>query len=190
MNGIDQKRVEAQKKIREAYGTVAIFKRRARFYRNGQRAITFLGIALPVLVGGVVLSFSNYPQLLPLILPVVGIAGVAQLILSVWSVVNKWDDAYENSIKALDRNAELQFKWEGLAAASAEELAAGYEHVRWETAQQATADEKQNVTAEERRRGMRAALFKFQTPCAICQRVPASPKPSLSDPSCDCCGNF
>lgn len=182
----DEKRIEAQKKIREAYGTSQIFRHRANFYRVGQRLLTFLGIAVPVLIGGVVLSFNNYKDLLPILLPIVGVVGVTQLVLSVWSLVNKWDDAYEYSVKSQDRNAELEFNWQTLADSSTADIDARYEPLRLANAQQAQADDQQNVTLKERRRAMRATLFKFQTACAVCKQVPTSMKPS----ACDCCGNF
>ena len=143
-----------------------------------------------MLVGGVVLSFSNYPALLPYVLPVVGIATVAQLVLSVWALVNKWDNAYQESVSANNQNAELQAEWEGVINAPADNIGPEYERVRRQHLKQAQRDEQQNVSDKERRRGMRAALFKFQTACAVCKRVPSSRKFEQTDMSCDCCGNF
>ena len=179
-------RGEAQKKKREAYGTSQIFRNRANFYRMGQRWLTFLGIAVPVLVGGVVLSFSNYTGLLPFLLPIVGIVSVTQLVLSVWALVNKWDDSYEYSVKSQDRNAELEFNWQTIAELPDGEIELHYESLRLANAQQAQEDDRQNVSQKERRRAMLATLFKYQTACAVCKKVPKSIKPS----NCDCCGNF
>ncbi len=109
--------------------------------------------------GGVVVSFSNYAKLLPFLLPTLGVVTVGQLVVSVWSLVSKWDDAYVYSLKSQDRNSELQFHWQSLTDNVPPDFDNLFDKLSAEDSTQARADEKWAVSGKERRKGMHAALF-------------------------------
>ena len=67
-----------------AYGTSRIFDRRCQKFRQGRNAITFLGIAVPLTVGSLILSFGAKPELMPILVWLAGLVGTIQLVLSAW----------------------------------------------------------------------------------------------------------
>lgn len=187
---------EIKIKIREAYGTEQLFKRRADILRRLLRLVAFFGILGPVVIGAVVTSFSNYQSLMPILIPIAGAVGIAQLVVTLWSLVNKWDDSYAYALRSQDGNADLLRKWEALgktlvsapSQASAPAFIDSYNRVSEIQAEQSKEDKKQGVTDKETRRGMREALFKFRQKCLVCCIMPTSRKAGPS--KCNCCGNF
>lgn len=73
-----------------SFGTAKLFERRAKTYRRNRNLITFLGLAVPMVIGGTVLSFSTGSEALKVIMiPVAGILTVLQLIISLWALVSR-----------------------------------------------------------------------------------------------------
>jgi mobilome CxxCx(11)CxxC protein len=97
-----------------AYGTSRLFERRAQSLNKGRRAITFLGIAVPLVVGSTVAAFGTQSSLLPYLLGLAGIVGAVQLVLSAWSIVARWDERYAYSVAATQANTRLYNACDGL----------------------------------------------------------------------------
>lgn len=74
-----------------AYQTYYLFRTR-RLEKSGLKALTFLGIAVPLLAGGLIqlLYVGKTPS--PYLLIGSGAAGLALAILSLWAVVDRWDE--------------------------------------------------------------------------------------------------
>jgi len=169
-----------------AYGTYRIFEQRALGLRWKRNAITFLGILVPVVVGSLILSFGTMPKILPYILALAGIVGTVQLVMSVWSLVARWDEQHSYATSAMLANTRLFNSWEKLANSAPNISPQMHAELEAEDGRQEQADLAQHITPKEKRFAMRASLQHMGLPCATCGIKPTSMEPS----SCDICGNF
>ncbi|MCV6072033.1 hypothetical protein OFP26_41305, partial [Escherichia coli] len=69
--------------------------------------LTFLGIVMPITVGGVYLAFSKSTELIEWTVTLAGVIGVFQLGLSTWALVSGWDNKYESAIKSMQGNVSI-----------------------------------------------------------------------------------
>lgn len=169
-----------------AYGTSRIFGRRAQSLGKKRNAITFLGIAVPLTVGSLILSFGTMPNFLPVLAWLAGAIGTAQLILSTWSIVARWDEQYSYAITAMLANTRLYNAWERLSKSQSPNLTELVSDTDTEDQRQEQSDLTQHISEKEKRFAMRASLYYMGLACAVCKIKPASMKPS----NCDTCGNF
>jgi len=112
-----------------------------------------------------------------------------QFMLSLLSVVFKWEEHNSYSNEAAYHHAELSFNYTNLAntpPATEHELRSAFERLGMLHMTRAAQDLKQSITNREDRRGMRAALREFQRKCVGCGVVPLS----LVSTKCDVCGKF
>lgn len=172
-----------------AYGTAWIFEQRAKRSRLLLRLLDFLGIAVPVTVGGIILSFGTTPNYLPYIITAAGVLSIVQLVMSVWSLVARWEDALVYAEQSISSNHRLSREYESLGKNPPPELPdLRLRHTLLEKENQLRSelDNKQGLTEKEKRAGLRAGLRQFQRRCVACGQIPQSMKPS----DCDVCGNF
>jgi mobilome CxxCx(11)CxxC protein len=146
--------------------------------------ITYLGILVPLLVGGMALSFDT--KWLAFVVVPAGILSCFQLALSAWSLVAKWDDKHAYSLSSVKAQTRLFNSWDGLAKRPPSDLDARVRELDTEDQRQEQSDLTQNIQPEEKRYAMRAALYHFGSACVRCKQVPSSMKSS----NCDTCGNF
>lgn len=168
------------------FGTAYIFEQRQHKFRKYLRGITFLGIAVPLSVGGVVGSFGINSRFLPYLLGVAGVLGVVQLILSLWAIVAKWDDELAYSLESMTDNNRLSAGFERLGKISPSDIKLRFEILQAENQARINSDNKQGINDKEKRMGMRASLRQFQKECSGCGLKPTSMVAS----DCDVCGNF
>ncbi len=169
-----------------AYGTSRIFDRRCQKLRKGRNAITFLGIAVPLIVGSLILSFGAKPELMPILVWLAGLVGTIQLILSAWSIVARWDEQYSYAMSAMLANTRLYNSWDRLSKSQQSNLQDFVAEIDAEDQRQEQSDLTAHITEEEKRFAMRAALYYKGLSCAACKVKPTSMTPS----NCDTCGNF
>jgi len=172
-----------------AHGTGYIFEERARALGKKIRLLAFLGIAVPASIGGIVLAFGTDFECKSIVLVLAGIIGIVQLIVSVWALVADWQDAYAYAHESLSANHRLAENFESLASnppSDISEVEVNFRALMAEDKVLNQRDYRQEITPEEKREGMRAALRKFQRECASCGKVSESMSPS----DCDVCGNF
>jgi mobilome CxxCx(11)CxxC protein len=166
-----------------------IFEKRANKYRWFLRILSFLGILIPIFIGTIYLSFRTQQWLLDLSVIIAGILGSLQVLLSAWSLTTRWEDTYSYALESQGHNYRLSASFEYLGKYSVlrpSELRKEFDLLQAENRQRTEQDNKQGLTDQEKRMGMRAALRKFQRSCAGCKEVPLSMKPS----KCTVCGNF
>lgn len=112
----EQLRQECWIKRFYSFGTARIFERRAQNINRKRQIITFLGLAAPLTVGAFVTAFSVESELLKYVLiPIAGLVILIQSIMSLWSLVAKWDENYSYSIAATKSNTRLTVDFEILA---------------------------------------------------------------------------
>lgn len=189
MNNYNQIRKQSWDRALHSFGTGHIFRRRVDKFRRLLRLLSFLGIVVPLLVGGVVLSFGAEFKCLNVVLILAGIAGIAQLVLSVWGLTANWQASYAYAVESSTANRRLSKQFETLGANPPDnvaELRMRYRLLEVEDQARRDLDNQHGVTSEEERAGMRVALRKFQRRCASCHKVPQSTLPT----NCPVCGNF
>jgi len=172
-----------------AFGTAYIFEKRASKYKRIFNILTFLGIVVPASFGGLVLSFGTDFRFKEIIILIISILGLLQLVLSIWSLVAKWDDSLAYAQESLSANYRLSANFKELAENPPDNLKdfeISYRFLKVENDSRNDRDNQQLVSGKEKRMGMRAGLRQFKRVCAVCHQVPVSLKPS----DCEVCGNF
>lgn len=173
----------------DCYGTAKIFLDRASRYRRNLDAISYLGIAVPALVGGNVLAYGTGATWLPIIFIVAGLLGLMQLLLSIASVVRAWPTGLEYAHESAGANLSLSDEFRRLGSKAIDppidlEARANELIVKDEARRQQ--DVKRGVTDKELRKGHRYGLRYFQRKCVACSAVPQD----MSSTECNVCGRF
>ncbi len=169
-----------------SFGTAYIFQIRLQKFRLRLRCIAFLGIAVPLIIGGVVTSFGIHFNLLPYFLFFAGFLLLIQLIFSAWSLVSRWDEELSYAIESMTDNNRIYSESERLAKTDSNDIKIRLQMLEVENQSRVNADNKQGITDEERRMGMRASLRQFQKKCSSCGQKPSSMVAS----TCEVCGQF
>ena len=178
--------------IFHAYGTIRLFERRAKRLQTGRTWITFLGIVVPVIIGGVVLAFGTdiaSKDAFKYLLYVAGIVGLIQLIISTWSIVSRWDEKYEYAMKSVIENTKLYNECDNYRkrllnnSPESEDL---FEKIKSTKEELEFKDLGQNISDKEKRFAARSAYFYFKQPCHVCNKIPTD----LNPEKCSGCGNF
>ena len=184
-SSIDKRRTSAWHSAIHAYATGYIFQNRQRQFGNHLRWVAFIGLGVPVLVGAVVLTFGTGAYL-NYVLVIGGILGVIQVVISLWSLIAKWDLALAYASESASANYTLSKRFKSLAENPPDDFERRLEILEAENQQREQADYKQDIADTEKRMGHRAALREFARKCAGCGEVPKS----LTPTNCDICGNF
>jgi mobilome CxxCx(11)CxxC protein len=187
-NEDDELRKLSWEKALYAFATGYIFEKRANKQRRKLRALTFLGILVPLSVGSIVISFGCNTRLVGSSIIVAGILGTVQIIGSGWALVAKWDDEYAYSLESAADNHNISVKYKELGEnpPSPMEFKIRYGLINAIDEIRNANDYKHGITDKEKRMGQRAALKQFSRACGACHEVPRSMKPT----KCDACGNF
>ena len=187
-NRVDRVLSETWDKAFHAFGTGYIFEHRARRLRRRLRLQSFGGIVFPLLAGGILLAFGLDHWTLPVVVSIAALAGVINLLLSAWSIVDNWAQRLTYASESAWSNYQLADRFKELASnrPSDEEFLRRYELLSVENRAREQRDHEHDLTDREKRRGHRAALREFQRECVRCKRVPSS----LTASDCPVCGRF
>ena len=172
-----------------AYGTAYIFEKRAANIQNKIRILSFLGVAVPACVGAVVGSYSLDSKQTGVILTIASTIALVQLLLSIWSLASGWDAKLSEYLDQKNKNYEISDKYKKLGNDTVHDLHAykrEQEKLDIERSYIKKAADKHSVTENEKRKGMRYALRKFQRSCASCGIVPTDMKST----DCGVCGQL
>ncbi len=150
------------------------------------RLLAFSGIILPLTVGAVASAFGSDASFLPVVIWLAGLLGIGQLGLSAWALTSKWDDALGYSQESMTDNSRIADEFRKLAQDVPPDFKIRHAIIEAEARSRNTSDQRQGITDEEKRIGMRAALRQFERSRAGCNTVPKSMKAT----SCGVCGNF
>ncbi|WP_327067570.1 mobilome CxxCx(11)CxxC protein [Kitasatospora sp. NBC_01302] len=185
--GIDDCRRKCWDAALHAYGTGYIFQKRTSRLKHKTDLLTWVGFAVPLLVGALVGTFGK-GKVWSLVLVIASVIGAAQLALSLWSLVKRWPEELSYSSASATANESLASRFAALGEdpPSLHLLRAQFEKLTVEDTARRERDNEKGVTEKERRMGMRAALRKFRRQCPACQLTPTSMDPS----DCGVCGKF
>lgn len=178
---------DCKKCVWQCCATAYIFQDRARIIGRRLRLLSFLGIVVPASVGGIILSFRVADnQWLNIIITIAGITATIQLIFSVLSITHKWDDQCAYAQRSVELNTRLRRKYERLINDETNDIQNRFNVLQEQDTELQIEDERQGITDNERRIGMRFSLFQYHKECISCGIVPQSMSPS----ACNVCGNF
>jgi mobilome CxxCx(11)CxxC protein len=185
---IDTLRKQCHEEVVHCLGTAAVFEYRANVLRRRIRFLAFVGLALPLVVGVAYVSFGE-TWVTKALTGVAVLLGAIQIVLSLWSLAFRWDDDFAYFAEAHSANRRLAERLRDLArnqSLSATRFQDTFDALDSDNKHRSTLDEKYEVTDNEKRMGMRKALFLLQKECAVCKQIPTT----MSASNCDVCGNF
>ncbi|BAL10571.1 hypothetical protein BJA01nite_01900 [Bradyrhizobium japonicum] len=187
----DDIRQEAWKQFIDNRGAHEIFKRRAASLNRWMRTRDFLGVSIPVIVAFVATTdwMDKLGRFKTIALALLAVAGLAQALLSLWSLIARWDEDRAKSIQLMADTSELEVNWRDIGRRDVAGLEAAYEVAR---ARQRVVDARlasAELTQDELRIGMRAGLRELQKPCVTCNEIPATiDPPKKPKKPCPVCG--
>ena len=171
-----------------AYATSYIFQRRARILKKRVQWITYIGFAVPMVVGLIVLAYSHLKSL-PIVIAVAAALGIGQAAISLWAIVGGWVDGATYAATSAAANDHFAARYTDLAEnppANMGVFQEQYHVLRAEDRARTEQDFQQGVKEAEKHMGMRASLRKYQRECAACGVIPVSMKAT----DCGVCGEF
>jgi mobilome CxxCx(11)CxxC protein len=181
-------RLECRQVAWRCCATAYIFQERMKLYRRRLQTLNFLGIAVPAAVGGVALSAGPLDgKWFGMFVSVAGGILVIQLVLSVLSLTNKWDDAYAYATKSAAANTRLRHQFERLGRDGSSELQQRFNELNDEDMRLHEDDEAQGLSLDERRMGHRFSLKQYDKACKKCEKIPDNME---TDSDCGTCGSF
>lgn len=182
-------REQAWDRVIEAEGTAHIFQRRAQVLRWKLRLLTFSGLVIPLIVGGLAIGYGAGLPGLSVIIAVSAALAIAQVVVALWALVAGWADGYASAARSMVENRSIALDLEEFAKSPPRAAAAARERLAVLTARddaRRAQDESVSASAREKRRGMRAGLRRVGRPCAGCSVVPID----MNSTECGVCGQF
>lgn len=174
----------------EAFGTAKIFERKKNVLNLPRMLLTFLGIAVPLIVGSVALSFGLDSKIFPILLSILGGVSVLQITTALWSLVSKWDDKYIYYNESQKENTaiynEAKKAKEDVNADNIEKFKLILRDIKNKAENRERLDLDHNISEEEKRYATRARNLYYRSKCHICEEVPQNMIPG----KCDGCGNY
>jgi mobilome CxxCx(11)CxxC protein len=189
---VDPRFAELHDRAADAFATAAIFARRAKKYRRLVEWLTFIGLAIPVVVGGIALAdYKNPAYLTEAVL--IGVTFAVMIgVLSLWSVVKQWPDNLDYSSSSNADNHRLSDQLKALATTAVKPPAdfdVKYKELVTLDDAQNISDNKKDISEWEKVYGHRAALLQFKRKCDVCGEIPLSMKmPFWGWSRCPRCG--
>ncbi|MYN46766.1 hypothetical protein GTP23_17120 [Pseudoduganella sp. FT93W] len=172
------------------YGTSAIFQRREQKLKKRREWITYLGIIGPLVIGSVVGAFGKDwkvggIEVLPILVLVASLVGIAQIVLSCWALVARWDEAYASAQDSVRANTTLYNRFKSVRDFTTSNYQDALKEPREENARQEVLDRAQSITPAEERYAYNASMKYLGLPCRTCQIVPTG-----KSSKCTSCGNW
>lgn len=137
-----------------ACGTGELFLKRSRRYTKWLQALSFFGIIVPLLIGGVVLGFGTQGSYLSTLIALAAAAGVLQLAFSALSIVYNWPDSLQYALESAAENFDLSVKFKELGQqcqAPPDDLEIRFAALKAKDDSRRMADAKRAVTPKEMR---------------------------------------
>lgn len=186
-NKYDELRQHCWNQAVNAFATAYIFDLKSKNLVKKLRLLTFLGLLIPLATGGVILLFEvNNRFLLNFLVWITGGLSLVHASITLWSLVEKWEDNISYARESSRHNYRISDNYVFLARIVPTDFEVRLEILENENRFRMDLDYQQDITEEEKRRGLRAALRQFERPCAKCKEVPYSMEPT----DCSVCGNF
>ncbi|WP_217243253.1 mobilome CxxCx(11)CxxC protein [Streptomyces sp. AC555_RSS877] len=111
--GIDDYRRRCWDAALHAYGTSYIFQKRAASLKRKTDVLTWVGFAVPLLIGALVGTFGQN-KLWSVVLTVGTVIAAVQLVVSLWSLVKRWPEELAYSFSSATANESLASRFAAL----------------------------------------------------------------------------
>lgn len=171
-------------------GTRVVFERRADRLRTLTRIRDFSCFAGPVCVAYLYSSelFEPLKKYQHYALGLLALFAVLQTLLTLWSLIARWDEELAFNIRAAANAYLLKDAWGRLGQGQAVDLAIEYDLLGARQIMEDSHNTQKGITRGEMKRGMRAGLIAFQRRC-ICGDLPKGYGiPLWPKKSCVVCG--
>lgn len=180
-------RIDAGNLALDALGYYYIYSQKIKKLERWLKASKVLGIIVPVFLGGMLSTYSTYPEFIQATLLITGPIALGQLVLSAYLTITGADEALvSHSSRAAEYNILAQsFTQLMRYPDNDEQIFKGRFELLQERERQ-IGKGNLGVSDKERRKGMRYGLWINQRKCAGCKETPKSLEPS----NCNVCGNF
>jgi len=181
-------RIEAWNRAVCCFGTAKIFEKRLRELDPINKRTQILGFVTPLLFGCFVM-FSDKENILSnhVFLFFVAIFSFIQLFVSLWALVDNWNNKLGDYTTSISENMFYAGKFEDIGRRYSEDKDR-HEKLLQETILsddlQRKRDIKMNISAKEIRYGRRYALSRFQRKCAECGEIPIVDSPNKNCSLC------
>lgn len=185
----DQRRHDCWNGALHSYGYGYLYNIKSKGLHKILKVNTFLGIVIPIIIGGTVLTFGIEFIYLKEFIFFAGILLLLQLILSVYIAIYNLEDRYSHYIESSNDNYRIAEEYEKVGKyppGSLQHLNIEIEKIDIKRNNRDNLDSKFSMSEKECRKGMRYSLRKYQRQCAGCNVKPIGMKPT----SCPVCGNF
>ncbi|MBK7704864.1 MAG: hypothetical protein IPJ30_03595 [Acidobacteria bacterium] len=117
------------------------------------RRLSFLGIAIPVVVGGIFVAFFGIDQMKPFLGGLIIIAAVlstVQVVFTVWSFIAKWEDQAIYGSEASVENYQIARLYEELAKYDPVDFDSKYDLLNVRNQMRSIEDGKKEITEPEK----------------------------------------
>ena len=165
----------------DCFATAKIFEKRALEYRKKLNWLSYLGIGVPAVFGGMALAWGKGVLDNRIVMFVIAIAGVVQIAMSVAALIHHWAEEHAYSNRSASTNFQLSDEFKILAPQSVSP-SPNFQHdldkLLTRDRTQTTLDNEKHVTDQEKSRGHRHALRQFQRTCAVCNQKPTDMNPT------------
>ncbi|MCC5888895.1 MAG: hypothetical protein JJT88_20850 [Gammaproteobacteria bacterium] len=185
----DGERHSANNSALNCFGTGYLFEKRIVPLRFAIKSLSFLSLAGPLSIGALVLAVGTTGSIIFFALAAASTLSSVQVIVSLWALVANWQNNLSYYIESKSDNYRLADKFNGLANnvnLSDSKWRHQKDVLETMSEMRKDLDLRFDISDEEKRMGMRAALRRYQRPCVACSQVPVS----LDSHNCDVCGNF
>ena len=170
-----------------AFGTAYFFEKRSRSMRFKLRILSFLSLAVPLSVGGIVMVSAD-TKLLPVIVTISGILSIPLFVMTLWSLVFRWEERLATAELSHKGNNKLKNSWEDLSKYKGLDAEERFQSLIEHDRMQEEIDRMQDVSEKDKRLMMRASLIQYRRKCATCNVQPTTL--SKNGSSCATCGDF
>lgn len=174
-----------EKKLFNTFGTARIFEKRVKNYALLIKLLNFLGLAIPILIGLIYLAIGSVDDVVK---SWAIFLGAVQILVFLWSIIDKWDDKHQYSILALQRQDELFTELSDLDQQD-KNFQTLFDRLLEKERRYKQDDISKSISNKEIRYGTRKSLYRFQVTCQMCNEIPQTEKPAKGK-KCDNCANF
>lgn len=182
-------RQDAWNNALHSYGYGYLYALRSQNLNRKLNIITFLGIVIPILIGGIVTTYGLTSPILKYLLIITAPLSIIQLVISVWSIVANWNTSYAYYLETSLDNYNISSNFEKIGKyppQSVKDLKTEMDKIIALRENREKQDNKYPLNEIEKRRGMRYALRKFKRSCAGCNIIPIN----MDSTNCGVCGKF
>lgn len=169
-----------------AFGTKYLFEQRANSLRWNLKLLSWSSLVVPLAVATLLLSFDSVEVTFWTKL-ISGLLGGGLTFIGLWAVVAGWTDSLSKAERSMLANTDLVDRWHDLQVYSGPDFEGRLEVLKERDRAQEKLDQLEGVTQKDKALMMRAALFQYQKPCALCKEMPISLKPGKHN--CAMCAN-